>query len=676
MGNKLSNDIYGVNTGMNVKQHMTGRFPLAVFFLVLGLVCFMQVLSSQRKILEIYRSGSDGKGRIFCYRQVKEISFNDYYSRVNLIVDSYNKSSFPPPEKFPPHTIEWKGILNAPVTGEYLFYVESDAHVKLKIGDTVVLDRSGENAVSLSRGTYNFSLFYANEGKSHKGFPQGGLEIMWMRPDFHDRHLMSREAFLQPENKLWFNNAGFLCSSGIVCFMAFFVLILLERKFVIRSWSGLVIGVIVLLGAGMRFYQYNLIPVYNETWDEFLLGWMGWSFLKYGIPVGWSWLGGYGDWSSICTTWFGNILQIVSPAMHQPPLFSILIGAVSILSGAEKLSQITVSSLRVLPVIFSSTTIFLIYLFVKDRFGRGSALLSALLFAVIPTLVVSGRMAKGENLLAFFLMLSLISYGKSIDSPGWKKSLPVGIFIGLACLVKFTALSLLTGMCLLYVFRRKWKCAVTVFLTGSFFASLYLVYGALIDWGMFVRAFNSQREMVSLLDVPVKMILHPKVTDFTFYDGGLLFLWVSVICLAFMDNRRIARDIGIIFAFYFLAISVNVWSKFNFGWYRIPLYPLLCISGGIVLNELFKTKNILLAALFIGLALMLNLQSCLPEQLLRNIMFPKFLIAVLILPILPCQIWKTKFCNRLGIFGIVIMISTYVATSIAIILNFSEVYYH
>ncbi len=665
-----------MNGDTNIKQHRTWKFCLALVFLALGLFCFMRVLSSQRKILEIYRAGSDGKGRIFYHRPVKQISFKDYYSRVNLIVENYSKHFFPPPEKFPSHTIEWKSVLNAPVTGEYRFCIESDNPVKLKVGDTVVLDRSGENSVSLSKGAYSFSLFYANEGKSHEGAPQGGIEIMWRRPDFHDWHLMSSEAFLQPENKLWFNNAGFLCLSGIVCFMTFFVLILLERKFVIRSWSGLIIGAIVLLGTSLRVYQYNLIPVYNETWDEFLLGWMGWSFLKYGIPVGWSWLGGYGDWSSIYMRWFDNILQVVSPAMHQPPLFSILIGAVSILSGAEKLSQITVSSLRVLPVIFSSATIFLIYFFMKDRFGKGSALLAALLFAVIPTIVVSGRLAKGENMLSFFLMLSLISYGRSIDSPGWKRSLPVGIFMGLACLVKFTALSLLTGMCFLYIFRRKWKCAVTVFLTGSFFASLYFVYGALIDWGMFVRAFNSQREMVSLLDVPVKMILQPKVTDFIFYDGGLLFLWVSVVCLAFLDNRRIARDIGVIFAFYFLAISVNVWSNLNFGWYRIPLYPLLCISGGVVLNELFKTKNVLLAAVFIGLALMLNLQSCLPEQLLRNIMFPKFLIAVLILPILPCQIWKTKFCNRLGIFGIIVMISTYAAASIAIILNFSEVGYH
>ena len=660
---------------MNIKNHRTWRFCLALVFLALALVCFTRAINSQRRILEIYRSGSDGKGRIFCHRLVRQISFKDYYSRVNLIVDGYNKSFFPPPGKFPLHTIEWKSVLNAPVTGEYRFYVGSDAPVKLRVGDAVVLDKSGEGSISLSSGSYSFSLFYANEAKSHKGFPQGGLEIMWKRPGFHNWHPMSQEAFLQPENKLLVNNPEFLFLSGIVCFLAFFVFMLLEKRFVIHNWSGLAIVLVVLLGTSLRFYQYSLTPIYNEIWDEFLLGWIGWSFLKYGIPVGWSWLGGYGDWSLAFRPWFGNILQIVSPAMHQPPLFSTLIGAVSILCGAEKFSEVTVSSMRILPVIISSSTIFLIYLFMKDRFGRGSALLSALLFAVIPTIVVSGRLGKGENMLSFLLMLSLISYGRSIDSPGWKKSLPVGIFMGLACLVKFTALSLLAGMCFLYAFRKKWKCALTVFLAGSFFASLYFVYGALIDWGMFIRAFNSQREMVSMLDVPVKMILHPKVTDFIFYDGGMLFLWVSVICLAFLSNKKIARDIGIIFAFYFLAISVNVWSNLNFGWYRIPLYPLLCIGGGIVLKELFKTKNILLAAVFIGLALMLNLQSCLPAQLVRNIMFPKFLIAVLILPILPCQVWKTKFCSGLGIFGIFVIISAYAATSIAIILNFSEVYY-
>ena len=186
-----------MNGDTNIKKHRTWRFPLALVLFALGLFCFMRVISSQRRILEIYRSGSDGKGRVFCHRLVREISFKDYYSRVNLIVDSYNRSFFPPPEKFPPHTIEWKGVLNAPFTGEYRFHIESDAPVKLRVGDTVVLDKSGEGSISLTSGSYGFSLFYANEGKSYKGFPHGGLEVVAIDGGQRRTHPLPLEEFAQ-----------------------------------------------------------------------------------------------------------------------------------------------------------------------------------------------------------------------------------------------------------------------------------------------------------------------------------------------------------------------------------------------------------------------------------------------------------------------------------------------
>ncbi|MCK4308196.1 glycosyltransferase family 39 protein [candidate division WOR-3 bacterium] len=497
---------------------------------------------------------------------------------------------------------------------------------------------------------------------------------MWKCAGAQEWSIMPSGVFSQSEVKSWFNDRWILSFLSIVCFLMFFSLMFLERKFLKLHWAGSIITLIVLLGGALRFYQYNIIPLYNETMDEFLLGWMGWSLLKLGIPVGWSWLPAYGDWSSACRFWFGNVFQILSPALHQPPLFYTLIGAVSILSGAKELLQVTVSSMRILPVIFSTTTIFLIYFFLKDKFGRRAALLSSLLFAVIPTIVVSGRLVKGENMISFLLVLSLILYDRSLHSTTCRKPFWIGVILGLACLAKFTALSFVVAMCFLYLFKKNWKQGITVFCVGAFFASLYFVYGAFIDWGIFVRAFNSQRDMLSLLDMPIKMILQPKITDTVFFDGGILFLWVSIICISFLRDKGIARDIGIIFAFYFLSISVNVWSKYNFGWYRIPLYPLLCAGGGIVLHELFRRKSVLLMAMFIGLGVMMNLQYCLPDHLVRNLLFPKFLVAALIFPILPWQIWKTRFCNYLAVSGITFVVLVYVITSIIMVLKFSGIY--
>ena len=664
-----------MNPGLNNRKFSVSGFCLAIIFLVVSSIFFAQILLSQRTILEIYRDGAAEDGKIFYQRLVKQISFKDYNTRVNLIVDHYSRGGFPSPEKFPLHTIQWRALLNVPVSGEYWFDIQADGPVVLKVGDSLILDKAGKYPAFLSRGSHNFNLRYVNKGQSHRGLQLGNLKIIWKCAGAQEWSIMPSGVFSRSEAKSWFNDRWILSFLSIVCFLMFFSLMLQERKFLKLHRAGLIITLIVLLGGTLRFYQYNIIPLYNETMDEFNLGWMGWSLLKLGVPVGWDWLSGYGDWSSACKFWFGNIFQILSPAFSYPPLFYTLIGGVAILSGAEELLQVTVSSMRILPVIFSTTTIFLIYFFLKDKFGRFAALLSSLLFAVIPTIVVSGRLAKGENMFSFLLLLSLILYNRSLHSTTCRKAFWIGVIMGLACLAKFTALSCLLGICFLYLSQKKWKQAITVFCVGAFFASLYFVYGAIIDWGMFVRVFSSQRARLPFLDVPVKMILHPKITDTVFFDGGILFLWVSIICISFLRDKGIARDIGIIFAVYFLAISVYVSSRHVFGWYTIPLYPLLCAGGGIVLHELFRRKSVLLMTMFIGLGVMMNLQYCLPDHLVRNLLFPKFLVAALIFPILPWQIWKTKFCSCLAVSGIALVVLVYVMTSIIMVLKFSGIYY-
>ncbi len=677
-----------------ISRYSAFKISVLIFLALSVLAASGMIAADRGGILEIYRKGIGESAPAFHSRRASGVSFDNYSEKVNLIVHYYLKSGYSIPEHFPSHTIEWRAFIHIPDSGRYGFRINSSHPFRMEINGDAVLEEAGEKFLPLHSGVYEFNLKYYNDdgergvnvfnrqimpGRPYRGIPVGNLELLWNTPDNGGWASIPGEAFSRADRSEGLAAWGI---PGLIVFLGLLAAVLmaafdpgLYKGAIIRNRAGLAAGCIFILGFALRFYQHGLIPVYNETWDEIGAGWSGWSVISWGVPASWSLLlDAYGP-GRPAVSWFGNHFNIVAPYFDHPPLFSLAAGAVAMLGGADELLRVSVSSMRILPVIFSSTVIILLYLILKAHYSRRTALLASFLYAIIPTIVVSGRLVQEDNMMLFLVMLGLLFYSKSLEKESWRASLPVALAVGFASLAKFTAVSFIGAFSLLYLIRGRWKSAAAVFGLGGGLCLLYFAWGAFVDWEMFMRVFAVQGGKIPQLALPARMAFQPKLVETLFWDGGILFLWLSVPAFVFVKKDGFSRDMGILFAVYFILISTTVIYDRDYGWYRIMMFPFLCAAGGIMLNELVKTRSVLLMVFFAGLGVMLNLQAVLPARTVMDANLPKFLAAGFLLPLIPAQIWKTEKWERLALFAVLTALFVYALTSVIMIIDFAEIYY-
>ncbi|KKS80873.1 MAG: Glycosyl transferase family 39, partial [Candidatus Gottesmanbacteria bacterium GW2011_GWC1_43_10] len=148
---------------------------------------------------------------------------------------------------------------------------------------------------------------------------------------------------------------------------------------------------IALLGLGLRLVDYDRLPGFEETQDEFFYPWAGMTMLQRKPPVGWSWFEAYPK-REIKTFW-GAQYPLVSPWLEKPPLYSLLSGAWMLLSGAKEIWEVRLTVLRLLPIGLSFFTIILTGILATKVFSRPVGIIAALLYATTPTMVMANRMS-------------------------------------------------------------------------------------------------------------------------------------------------------------------------------------------------------------------------------------------------------------------------------------------
>jgi hypothetical protein len=207
-------------------------------------------------------------------------------------------------------------------------------------------------------------------------------------------------------------------------------------------------------------------------------------------------------------------------------------------------------------------------------------------------------------------------------------------------------------------------------------ASLLLVYGALIDWDVFVFTQGQQGGR------PTHWNLFPRFFDATLINhsligrGWILFLWLGFIASVY---RRGARDTAVLtvpLVTYLIAIAVGS-GNWTFGWYIVPLYPFLCLGAGDLIAQLWKRPTLLGGALFVVLLVMYSLNFTLdphwakqPEAwpILRRAV--TLTVALSIAPFALVQVWReSAFCIRLsravtvlGLAAVIVLSGVFIAT--------------
>ncbi|HYV86230.1 MAG TPA: glycosyltransferase family 39 protein [Patescibacteria group bacterium] len=500
------------------------------------------------------------------------------------------------PAAMPPYLIRWRGVLLAPLAGDYRFSADARGETALRLdGQKVELAPDAPSGRRLEVGWHPIEIDYALDSGDARLIlqwqpPGGGLETipagrLAVDPAAHARAATRRALgwILLGAGLLATLLAGRIGRPGPGVAGRFRAALLADR-------NTIALGAILILAALLRLHDYTLVPFPTETIDEYQHAWEGWHLLYKGFPASWSTFPNlYPKDQTIDFHWFGNRYLLVRPYFDHPPLFSILVGLACTGAGARQFLECSLPVMRLVPIVLSLAGVLLLYrLALAYGASDRAALLAALVYAVLPVIVLSHRLVKGESLLALLFMGAILAVERLGQRGRTRDALLVGCLCGLSIWTKATGVAVPATATLLLLSRRRYRGAALTLLVTAGFALLYLAYAWAYDFGVFVAVMRSQAGVKwagveSFLD-----LLQGKVVEQFFGRGWSLWL---MLCAALAAVRR-ERALLVPLAIYASTIVLMADFRVVYGWYRIPLYPFLCVAAGVFLEEMVEASDL------------------------------------------------------------------------------------
>ncbi|MFQ5878438.1 MAG: glycosyltransferase family 39 protein [Acidobacteriota bacterium] len=540
------------------------------------------------------------------------------------------------PAAMPPYAIRWRGLLRVPETGRYGFWLDAQGEVALRIDGRAVETRT--DAITerpLRAGLHALEIDYAlEEGEAR-------IVLNWRPPGGElapvpSRHLgVDRDAFERGRAR---RLAGLAILAAAAAAAGALLLAArrpaggLGRLFALLSAgrTRIALGAVLLLAASLRFHDYSLVPFHHETADEYQHAWDGWSLLHEGVPASWSTFPSrYPVDRAYELRWFGDRYALVWPYFDHPPLFSLLVGLGGAIASVLGLAPApppeglayrvfgpdpplgglgylvcSLPVMRVVPILLSLAGIILLYRLAREYGAteRG-ALCATLVYASLPVIVLSHRLVKAESLLALLFMGAILLVRRLGRTGAAREAALIGAVCGLAIWTKATGMAVVGTALVLLLAARRYRAASLVAALAGGSVLLYLLYAWAYDFDIFVKIVQAQSatkwaSLDSFLD-----LMSGKVVVKWFGRGWYLFLLLAAGVAAFRKERALLVPVAI----YATLIALSADHRVVYGWYRIPLFPFLCVAAGIYLDEmiresdLFRTFPFALTAVVTGL---------------------------------------------------------------------------
>jgi 4-amino-4-deoxy-L-arabinose transferase-like glycosyltransferase len=147
------------------------------------------------------------------------------------------------------------------------------------------------------------------------------------------------------------------------------------------------------------------------------------------------------------------------------------------LFGSNQPAQRILAAGRAVTIVLTVLFAGLVFLYTRNNFGPGPALLALALFALDPNLLAHGRLVTNDLLLALLFFGSCIAWEAYLKTESWSDLARVAVITGLAFATKFSALILPAIFLLLgWVIRRRlyWR-ALVVTIAGALMV-VWVVY--------------------------------------------------------------------------------------------------------------------------------------------------------------------------------------------------------
>jgi 4-amino-4-deoxy-L-arabinose transferase-like glycosyltransferase len=244
-------------------------------------------------------------------------------------------------------------------------------------------------------------------------------------------------------------------------------------------------------------------------------------------------------------------------------------------------------------------------------FGRRVSLITGLLYATEPLVVISSRTVQAENFLITGFLLTLLSlYFYFKTKRGELFWLTVSL-CGLFTLVKLSAVSLMLTVIVLILIFDRYRPFLKSFLTllGTILIWLFFpVLGLIYDFNLFIKVlrFNSGRFMRDGLNVVYALFTHQNITR----DFSSGFVPLGLIATASLASEASTKKnyYWVVTPMLTYLLVYIIFGSEGYGWYKYPLFPWLFLSIAIIMDRSMEKFNSLFILLltFIPGGIMIN----------------------------------------------------------------------
>jgi len=366
---------------------------------------------------------------------------------------------------------------------------------------------------------------------------------------------------------------------------------LLKRK------TYIILFAIVFLGLVLRADNLTKYPRLGATFDEFAWTWLGISLIKEQVPSSWSSHDAYVGYREP-KTYLNAKFWIVKPYLEHPPFFGIVAGSFAILRGVDNFYEVNIDKIRPLALILGVSSIVILFFLVREIYDEKIALLSSLIYATIPTVVIGSRLVQNENFFIPMFLLALFLIARFIKSKDTRLRSIAAIICGLLILSKIPWLAATLAIFAILFYKNKRNDAFKFIAIVLPFFLIFIAFGLYFNSEIFIDLWKLQLQRYALTFNSVyALFTDPFLTDRFTIDGWIYFGWFSFILLLTKDFKK--NYLIILGLMSYLGVFIfAIPNEAGHGWYRYPFYPFLAVSLAMFIKEYFN-KNIFLTFLFI-----------------------------------------------------------------------------
>src|SRR3990167_8479390 len=290
----------------------------------------------------------------------------------------------------------------------------------------------------------------------------------------------------------------------------------------VKLFPLMLLFLIVVLGFLLRSHNLYTWPREGATFDEYAWTWLGINLIQKQTPISWSSQPQYTNREHLI--YRGARFFLVKPYLEHPPVFGLVVGSFALLNGARDMYDIDIRTIRPLAIILGLAGIILIFLLAGELYDRKTALITSLLYATIPTIVVGSRIVQNENFFIPMWLLALLFTSKYLKNKNSLYRNIAAVICGLLILSKIPWIAAAGSIILVFLYLKKYKDLFKFLSIVIPIGLLYLVYGFYLDAKLFIDLWGLQLNRYDITFSSIYALFQkPWLVDRLYLDGWVYF---------------------------------------------------------------------------------------------------------------------------------------------------------